>query len=102
MSFLRHKEIYQSDEIRSIGSDSADAPLTHRADEFPVGYSSEGCSPAVPPSASPTVVDCASTVRQKAKAYFRSSEKEGWILHGQQEAEGVKQPGPGDDLYGRF
>src|SRR5437667_11409281 len=30
------------------------APRTHRLDEFPVGYSFTGCSPAEPASASPT------------------------------------------------
>src|SRR5258706_4560832 len=29
-------------------------PAPHRLDEFPAGYSLDGCSPAEPPSASPT------------------------------------------------
>jgi hypothetical protein len=32
---------------------------THRLDEFPAGYSLEGCAPAVPASASPTDSDYA-------------------------------------------
>src|SRR5712692_11196230 len=49
MSFLRHQEIYPSDGGLSLASQ---APA-HRLDEFPAGYSSAGCSPAVPASASP-------------------------------------------------
>jgi len=40
MSFLRHWEIYRSDEgwrLRERQSDRR--PLAHRVDEFPVGYS---------------------------------------------------------------
>ena len=51
MSFLRHKEIYQSEEDAIIG----DRALAHRLDEFPAGYSLAGCAPAEPASASPTV-----------------------------------------------
>ena len=50
MSFLRHQEIYHFDE-GAIPQDHALAH--HRNDEFPAGYSSAGCSPAVPASASP-------------------------------------------------
>ena len=70
MSFSRHGEIYRSDgaaEGRGRNAASrwpapgpsqrarrkARAPLIVR-DEFPVGYSSAGCSPAEPASASPT------------------------------------------------
>ncbi len=54
MSFLRHKEIFRS----GGGSWSGAAPATgaHRLDESPAGYSSAGCSPAAPASASPA--DC--------------------------------------------
>ena len=48
MSFGRHEEIY-----RPIGARMCRAPR-HRFDEFPVGYSLAGCSPAEPASASPT------------------------------------------------
>lgn len=49
MSFFRHEESSQSDgKPTEIGSP------THRLDEFPAGYSLEGCSPAEPSSASPT------------------------------------------------
>jgi hypothetical protein len=50
MSFFRHGEIYHFDE----GATFRDRALAHRNDEFPVGYSSAGCSPALPASASPT------------------------------------------------
>ena len=54
MSFIRHEEIYPCDE--SDGREGAipknHAPA-HRNDESPAGYSSAGCSPAVPASASP-------------------------------------------------
>ena len=49
MSFLRHEEIYPFDE----GVIPQDHALPHRTDEFPAGYSSAGCTPAVPASASP-------------------------------------------------
>jgi len=70
MSFLRHGEIYRSDESYSGRGRNAthcqSAPRPGRQarrkmraslivhDEFPVGYSSAGCSPAEPASASPT------------------------------------------------
>jgi len=75
MSFLRHGEIYRSDEIfsdekgRGRGTASRwSAPepgqKTRRKervwlivrDEFPAGYSLAGCSPAEPASASPTAL----------------------------------------------
>ena len=52
MSFLRHEEIYRSDvglghaESRSCGL----PPALIGLDEFPVGYSLAGCSPADPAS----------------------------------------------------
>jgi hypothetical protein len=49
MSFLRHREIYHFDE----GAIPQDHALAHRNDEFPAGYSSVSCSPALPTSASP-------------------------------------------------
>ena len=49
MSFPRHQEIFPSD---GGASPAANAPA-HRLDEFPAGYSSAGCSPAEPASASP-------------------------------------------------
>jgi hypothetical protein len=59
MSFLRHGEIYRSD-VGPTRSDSLAWPLPALigCDEFPVGYSSAGCSPAEPASASPTGDDC--------------------------------------------
>src|SRR5688500_13833205 len=49
MSFMRHWEIYPSDG----GADAIDHAPTHRADEFPAGYSLAGWSPPAPASASP-------------------------------------------------
>jgi hypothetical protein len=58
MSFLRHEEIYQSDVGVCLcgGARRSDCcrPAPHRLDEFPAGYSLDGCSPAEPSSASPT------------------------------------------------
>ena len=51
MGFLRHEEIYRSDEEARSGGWAA--PGAHRFDEFPAGYSLAGCSPAEPASASP-------------------------------------------------
>src|SRR5216684_3596709 len=50
MSFLRHLEIYPSDGYAT----RVNRVPAHRLDEFPAGYSSAGCSPAEPASASPT------------------------------------------------
>jgi transposase InsO family protein len=59
MSFFRHEEIYRSD----VGSKTKGEPAEtrspdHRLDESPAGYSSAGCSPAEPASASPTEDHC--------------------------------------------
>ena len=56
MSFFRHGEIYRSD----VGLLAPGAVMVLAApgcigcDEFPVGYSLAGCSPAEPACASPT------------------------------------------------
>jgi hypothetical protein len=54
MSFFRHEEIYRSDVGSEVEGEPArtDSP-DHRLDESPAGYSSAGCSPAEPASASP-------------------------------------------------
>jgi putative transposase len=54
MSFFRHEEIYRSDgeALKNGESVETDSPA-HRLDESPAGYSSAGCSPAEPASASP-------------------------------------------------
>jgi len=52
-SFLRHGEIYRYVGELSAGQAFA-RPSPQRFDEFPVGYSLAGCSPAEPASASPT------------------------------------------------
>jgi hypothetical protein len=43
MSFLRHREIYPSDE----GAVAQGRALAHRLDAFPAGYSLVRCAPAV-------------------------------------------------------
>ena len=54
MSFFRHEEIYPCGEgDYGEGAIPQDHALAHRNDEFPAGYSSAGCSPAEPTSASP-------------------------------------------------
>jgi putative transposase len=51
MSFFRQAEIYRSDAVTGKTACSAASP-DHRSDESPAGYSSAGCSPAAPASAS--------------------------------------------------
>ena len=54
MSFFRQGEIYPCGEgDYGEGATPKDHALAHRNDEFPAGYSSAGCSPAEPASASP-------------------------------------------------
>ena len=54
MSFFRHGEIYRPMDSRNVpGRPWHDRPRPHRFDEFPAGYSSAGCAPAEPASASP-------------------------------------------------
>ena len=69
MSFLRHRQIYQSD----VTSNRRRCrfrlrPRTHRLDEFAASYSLTGCTPALPASASPA----GSILRQPAKTVNRS------------------------------
>jgi hypothetical protein len=67
MSFLRHREIYPSDGDPGI---VVDVP-SHRLDEFPVGYFSASCTPALLASASPLcdkvtlLVDCFSATGEQ-------------------------------------
>jgi len=53
--FSRHGEIYRSD-VEAKGRERQLCPLPALigVDESPAGYSSAGCSPAEPASASPT------------------------------------------------
>jgi len=54
MSFFRHGEIYRPMNHRNEpGRSWHDRLRPHRYDEFPTGYSSAGCAPAEPASASP-------------------------------------------------
>jgi transposase InsO family protein len=59
MSFFRHQEIFQSDGGSTVQGEPAETgPPDHRLDESPAGYSSAGCSPAEPASASPAEDHC--------------------------------------------
>jgi len=75
MSFLRHEEIYRSDvglghtESRSCGL----PPALIGLDEFPVGYSLAGCSPADPASASPTGEHCAVNSSRQSRIFHRTA-----------------------------
>ncbi len=54
LSFFRHEEIYRSDVRSKTEREPAKTGSPdHRLDESPAGYSSAGCSPAEPTSASP-------------------------------------------------
>jgi hypothetical protein len=54
MSFFRHGEIYRPMNVENEpGRPWHDRLRPHRYDEFPAGYSSAGCAPAEPASASP-------------------------------------------------
>ena len=55
MSFLRHRQIYQSDAVSGFNRKQGLQPClrNHRLDEFAASYSLAGCSPAEPASASP-------------------------------------------------
>jgi hypothetical protein len=73
MSFLRHEEIYRSDvgfgHARSRSCGLPPAPIG--LDEFPVGYSLAGCSPAAPASASPTGDHCAVNSSRQSRLFHR-------------------------------
>ncbi len=69
MSFLRHQEIFPSDGGAGL---AASAPA-HRLDEFPAGYSSAGCSPAEPASASPAEYDCALKSSCRSRSFHRTA-----------------------------
>lgn len=77
MSFFRHEEIYRTDGGLRRGSRAA-APA-HRGDEFPTGYSSPGCAPAEPASASP-VVDRISGPRQRDNQFSANGELSLFLL----------------------
>jgi transposase InsO family protein len=58
MSFFRHQEIFRSDRrFLKNGKPAETGSPAHRLDESPAGYSSAGCSPAEPASASPASDD---------------------------------------------
>jgi transposase InsO family protein len=59
LSFFRHREIFQSDvRLKTKGEPAKTDSPDHRLDESPAGYSSAGCSPAEPASASPAGNQC--------------------------------------------
>jgi hypothetical protein len=62
MSFFRHGEIYRPMDSRNVpGRPWHDHSRPYRYDEFPAGYSSAGCAPAEPASASQAEVHLART-----------------------------------------
>jgi hypothetical protein len=73
MSFLRHMEIYQSDEQENERARLFSHTLAHRHDEFPVGYSLASCSPAELASASPTA-EIVGNGPVEGKHFFRRTE----------------------------
>jgi len=78
-SFGRHGEIY-----RKGGNPPAGQVSSCRRqpfDEFPVGYSLAGCSPAEPASASPTATYCAVTPKSRRDRVERNpvSTTQGWM-----------------------
>ena len=76
MSFLRHREIYRSDGLIpacSPGRTDCGQPRPHRLDEFPAGYSSAGCSPAEPASASPAAGDCTLHFHYRSRIFHRTA-----------------------------
>jgi len=86
LEFLRHMEIYQSDERNRAGAGEnrmgawkterarlCGHALAHRLDEFPVGYSLASCSPAELASASPTAL-IVSNGSLEGKYFFRRTE----------------------------
>src|SRR5262250_3018596 len=74
MSFLRHEEIYRSDVgFGHAGSGSYGLPpALIGLDEFPVGYSLAGCSPADPASASPTGEHYAVNSCRRSRVFHRT------------------------------
>ena len=73
MSLLRHREIYRSDMIRLVRERRQRRPRPHRLDEFPAGYSSAGCPPAEPASASPAVDHSALQSSCQSIAFHRTA-----------------------------
>ena len=68
VSFGRHGEIYRSDVRVQPGWEQhpgCPPPAFIGLDEFPVGYSLAGCSPAEPTSASPTASDFAANAQRR-------------------------------------
>src|ERR1035437_1356947 len=59
MAWPRVKSIARMDSRNAPGRPSHDRSGPHRFDEFPAGYSSAGCAPAEPASASPAVAHLA-------------------------------------------
>ena len=69
MSFFRHREIFRSDVIRSVRERRNRRSPAHRLDEFPVGYSSTSCTPALLASASPIGIHSATQARRRQRSF---------------------------------
>jgi len=79
MSFFRHAEIYRPDAASTASAvvstmdrePAGTGSLAHRTDESPAGYSSAGCSPAEPASASPATGEFAVEVSDEEEKYIK-------------------------------
>ncbi len=63
---------YQSDVSRVVRERCTHRPRPHRLDEFPAGYSSAGCSPTWPASASPAINHPALKVSFRSSVFHRT------------------------------
>jgi hypothetical protein len=66
---FRVQEIFQSDVIRSFRERANRRSPAHRLDEFPVGYSSASCTPALLASAWPTGIHSATQARRRQTSF---------------------------------
>src|SRR5262249_38277687 len=101
MSFLRHREIYQADDLTLLAdffllADSLTErrldhrSVAHRLDEFPCWLFLAGCSPALPASASPADCDCERPIDSLQRLYSVAPELR-LVWCGQRRALSVKR-----------
>lgn len=103
MSFLRHREIYQvdqlvllvdfllcADSLRLRERQAGRRPRPHRLDEFPDWLFLAGCPPALPASASPAAADCESAIN-RLQELFSAIRRYTLVSRGQLRASRVKR-----------
>ena len=97
MSFLRHREIYQADNLLLKDDPSllrerqtSCRSRAHRLDEFPGWLFLAGCSPALPASASPAGADCERTIGRLQELYS-AKPSHAPVWYGQQRRASVKR-----------